>query len=135
MANCQITLILIRVMFYNSESWHLAWFTPAIIYFGVVGLLQIVVGAVCLFCTFISRLHQNLNHRFLMAIGVLFCAEFIILSVGFIRILIIFSQEYFDSDEFSILRSKAIVILIIHLGLKFLCIFLRIRYSEEVIQA
>lgn len=80
------------------------------------------------------RFHEHLNHRVASFVGVIFTAEFVVLSIGFVEALVLFSKDFENESEFISLRRKALLILLVNVGMKLLTIFLNIRYSEEVFQ-
>lgn len=97
-----------------------------------MALYYLVFGTVCLICLPLRRFHEHLNHRVAASVGIIFTAEFIVLSIGFVEALVLFSKDFDTESEFQGLRRKAILILLVDVLMKLLTTFLSIRYSEEV---
>lgn len=136
LATVQFQLILLRITFYNDGTgdWNVFWFFPGIVYFLVFGFYYAGMGIISIFSVFKQRYHPNLNHRPLCVVALLFSLEFALLFVVFYYTMDLFAAKFEYQVDFNQLRIKTIIILLAHLGLKFLNLFLSLRFSEQIFE-
>lgn len=126
----QVVLILVRITFFDDGMWHLAWFVPAMIYFICSGFCYLMIACGGIMFLIKQRIHEHLYQKTLSLIAISYGIEFGLLITVFFQSLILYTKYYTDPENFENLRNNTILILIIYLGVKFINLFLSLRYTD-----